>query len=134
MAFGHELWSVQDCIEKFKNLVETAFTPWGGQNLPVVDIIERIHKGSKYQTEPLETALQSAFGTDGNLFGSQRKDNQRRVKVAVTTTSHTGDRSQLLSNYNIGNDATVKAPDAKDMDYLRDRPERLSEELKVWQA
>ena len=59
-------------------------------------IVESLHH-SKYETEPLQQALQQAFSKDDFLFGGPRMINHR-TKVAVTATN-SGSVS-VLANYN----------------------------------
>jgi hypothetical protein len=59
-------------------------------------IIESLHQ-SKYETAPLQQALQQAFSKDDYLFGGPRMTNHR-TKVAVTATN-SGSVS-VLANYN----------------------------------
>jgi hypothetical protein len=56
---------------------------------------------SKYETTPLQEALQDAFSEDQYLFGGQRLDQNwsSPVKVAVTTTSSSSS-PVVLANYN----------------------------------
>ena len=83
-------------------------------------------KYSKYETRPLEKALQSAFESDLPLFRSSTFDDTERLKVAVTATSASGSKAYVLSNYN--------APHSTGMEYSRLRPNASVDEFYVWEA
>lgn len=90
-------WTVEQCIYHFTELCEKAFTRRLGINIPGMSmIIESLHQ-SKYETAPLQQALQQAFSKDDYLFGGPRMTNHR-TKVAVTATN-SGSVS-VLANYN----------------------------------
>jgi hypothetical protein len=90
-------WTVDQCIYHFIELCEKAFTRRVGINIPGMSmIIESLHQ-SKYETAPLQQALQLAFSKDDYLFGGPRMTNHR-TKVAVTATN-SGSVS-VLANYN----------------------------------
>ncbi len=55
--------------------------------------------GSKYKTQPLQNALREVFDKE-QLYGGPRKAHyEYDTKVAVTTTSGTGQRAIVLANY-----------------------------------
>jgi hypothetical protein len=90
-------WSVEQCIYHFTELCEKAFTRRVGINIPGMSMfIESLHQ-SRYETAPLQEALQQAFSKDDFLFGGPRMTNHR-TKVAVTATS--SGTVSLLANYN----------------------------------
>jgi hypothetical protein len=94
-------WSVETCINKFKELCDKAFTRRFGSNMPVIGwLVDNINL-SKYETTPLQEALQAAFTEDQYLFGGQRLDQNwtSPVKVAITTTSSSSS-PVVLANYN----------------------------------
>ena len=97
LGLGARNWSVDDCITYFQNLCVRAFTRRSGTNIPGMSpIIESIHH-SKYETRPLQEALQKAFTEDVYLFGGSGNSNSR-TKVAVTAT--TSGSTSVLANYN----------------------------------
>jgi hypothetical protein len=90
-------WTVEQCIYHFTELCEKAFTRRVGINIPGMSmIIESLHQ-SKYETAPLQQALQEAFSKDDYLFGGPRTTNHR-TKVAVTATN--SGTVSVLANYN----------------------------------
>jgi hypothetical protein len=131
-------WTVQECIYHFTELCEKAFTRRIGISIPGMSmIIESLHQ-SKYKTAPLQKALQQAFSEDDYLFGGPRMTNHR-TKVAVTATN--SGTVSVLANYNrVCVDkrklpSTLKAPtDSGPVPYYFQRPEKLSSELKIWEA
>lgn len=88
------------CIQMFETLVLRAFTLRKGQALHGLRHLQMMVKKSCYETQPLEKALQEAFGDD-DLIASSSTASSDRLKVAVTATSHAGTKSYILSNYNV---------------------------------
>lgn len=70
-------------------------------DLPLIGFFVENYNHSKYETTPLQGALQIAFSEDQYLFGGQRYDQtwNSPVKVAVTTTL-SSTSPVLLANYN----------------------------------
>ena len=119
-------WSVEDCTVHFQALCRQAFTPRKGMDIPLVNWIVQHYNHSKYETQPLQEALIEAFTDDQYLFGGRRTDpGSMEVKVAVTATSAAGG-SVVLANYNRLCDEKVP--------YHFQRPEKLQEEIKTWEA
>lgn len=52
-----------------------------------------------YKTKPLEEGLQAAF-SDQPLFGGQHSSHHSLAKVAVTSTTESGEKALLVANYN----------------------------------
>lgn len=96
LGLGAMGWSVNTCIDQFRDLCTEAFTRRKGGIL-----VESFHH-SKYQTSTLESALQKAFSSDRLLFGGgfQPTFSIPTVKVAVTSFSLVENRTAVLSNYN----------------------------------
>ena len=92
-------WSVESCIERFKSLCGPSFSPRKFQTIPILRAIVEAHFHSKYESRPLQAALEHAF-SDNYLFGGQRIEDNDPTKVAVVATSAAGLRSVVLSNYN----------------------------------
>lgn len=105
---------------------------------------------SKYETQPLQEALTSAFSEKQLLFGGLREARDAEtmdIKVAVTATSAAG-ASVVLSNYNrlgplpphdkrkLGLDVylTQVALMICSVSYHFQRPEKPQLELKTWEA
>ncbi|KXJ85558.1 hypothetical protein Micbo1qcDRAFT_127798 [Microdochium bolleyi] len=133
LAFGHELMPVHRCINEFKDLARTAFTQRKGQDLHGIRQMQLIMKGSKYETRPLEKALQKSFG-ESVLFGDRCKDGNLRLKVAVTAASNAGKRPWLIANYNVREFAPSHGQAVEDIEYGRYRPQHPEDELKTWEA
>jgi len=121
-------WSVEDCIEYFETLCNKAFTRRTGVNLPGIGWIVENYNHSRYETCPLEEALMEAFTDDQTLFGGRRPNQSTapRVKVAVTAVSAATSTAVVMANYN--RRCTEK------LSYQFLRPERFSQELKIWEA
>jgi hypothetical protein len=101
LGLGVNNWSVEECINHFEELCEKAFTRRLGGNLPGIGWFIENYNHSKYETQPLEDALKSAFTDSQYLFGGPRISNgsSSDIKVGVTATSSAG-TSVLLTNYN----------------------------------
>ncbi len=102
LGLGVEGWSIDKCIDQFEKLCATAFTPrefhgiWGVRQLSAIS-----HNYSKYKTKPLEEILKTTFSlADQPLFGGNQDHCHASVKVAVTSTTETGENALLLTNYN----------------------------------
>ena len=102
LGLGVEGWSIDECIDHFEKLCHTAFTArefhgvWGLEQLSAFN-----HKYSKFKTKPLETLLKDAFSvSEQPLFGGKQNNFHSPVKVAVTSTTETGEQALLLTNYN----------------------------------
>ncbi|UPX14192.1 uncharacterized protein EKO05_0004682 [Ascochyta rabiei] len=120
-------WSVVACIHNFTALCKKAFTRRFGGNMPFIGwLVDNINH-SKYETTPLQEALQEAFSENQYLFGGQRLDQNwsSPVKVAVTTTSSSSS-PVVLANYN-------RRCEGK-LSYQFQRPEGIENELKIWEA
>ncbi|KAH6848113.1 hypothetical protein B0I37DRAFT_376721 [Chaetomium sp. MPI-CAGE-AT-0009] len=124
LGLGAMGWSVDSCIKRFRELCTEAFTRRKGGIL-----VESFHH-SKYQTTTLEATLRKAFGDDRLLFGGscQAGPSIPAVKVAVTSFSFVENKAVVLSNYNRPWTANTAGR------YHFQRPERIAEELKVWEA
>ncbi|KAI0490190.1 hypothetical protein F4859DRAFT_183291 [Xylaria cf. heliscus] len=135
LGFGHELWSIEECIERFRALSGKAFTPRKGQDLHGFRHLQLFVKRSKYETKPMDDALQSAFG-GGILFSNRSKNGNQRLKVAVASVSEAGTKPFILSNYNTLDDSTAfnTSEKSKLLKYQRYRPTQPDDELKVWEA
>lgn len=95
-------WSVEECIEKFEDMVTQAFTRRIGSSVPGVGWAVDNFNHSKYKTKPLEKCLKDAFTEDQYLFGGRKKAHgtQQGMKVAVTATSVSGRTPIVFGNYN----------------------------------
>lgn len=90
-------WSVEQCIHEFQQICAKSFARRFGSNIPGYSmVVESVHH-SKYETRPLQEALQKAFSKHDYLFGGFRRSNSR-IKVGVTAA--TSSSVSLLTNYN----------------------------------
>jgi patatin-like phospholipase/acyl hydrolase len=100
LGLGVKNWPVELCASHFEKLCLQAFTPREFHNVPVLEQLTTLsHKSSKYKTRPLKEALKEAF-QDDQLFGGVCEDARYQRKVAVVSTSETGQRAVILTNYN----------------------------------
>jgi predicted acylesterase/phospholipase RssA len=131
LGLGAMGWSVRECTTRFDTLCEKAFTRRKGGLLPVVGWLVSAAHQSRYETQPLETALRSSFKEE-LLFGgfrdlSEHHHNMHRMtKVAVTTTTTSGTVC-LLANYN-----RTDKDDHASYNFLRS--EKAYQEIKIWEA
>ncbi|KAK3658833.1 hypothetical protein LTR56_001704 [Elasticomyces elasticus] len=128
LGLGVAGWSVSHCSEKFKRLVGKAFTPRDFHGLPLFRSFAFMHHHSLYKTRPFEEALREAFDKDIQMFNGGQAQDVFRTKVAVTSSTGTGQSAVVIANYN------RTEGDDSEQDYIFERPERLEEELMVWQA
>jgi hypothetical protein len=83
---------------------------------------------SRYRTKAIEDALREAFSQDDALFGQIRDQRKFNCKVAVTSTTPTGEKAILIANYN-----RIRRHN-QPLGYLFDRAPNPAEELRVWEA
>lgn len=91
-------WPVSECIARFKSLCQQAFTPREFSKTPL-ETLALLNHGSLYRTTPLTSALKSSL-SDDKLFGGTHRHQTVHTKVAVTSTTQTGQRPVILANYN----------------------------------
>lgn len=92
LGLGVKRWSVEECIQRFKDLCPRAFT---SRSYPIFKHWELMAHKSWYRTKTLESALQSEFG-DKPLFGGPASD----IRVAVTSATASENQPVILTNYN----------------------------------
>lgn len=80
-------------------MCDQAFTPRELHELGLFTTAVTLQHGSKYKTTPLHRALNSAFGEQYLFGGEQETDTAYMTKVAVTTTSGTGQNPIIITNY-----------------------------------
>ena len=129
------MWPIEKCSELFRALVKQAFTLRSGQNIKGFRLVQIFVKKSRYETKPLQNALQHTFGSEEVLFDRIGKEHSRRLKVAVTTTSASGSKAYLLSNYNTKNTPSMQNRESNTTpSYQRLRTTRRGNEMLVWEA
>lgn len=101
LGFGVEGWTVESCIERFKQLCNKAFTPREMHGVPIFQQLAAFsHENSMYKTRPLLELLKDSFTEDALLFGGLQEKEHYVLKVAVTSTKDTGQQPVILANYN----------------------------------
>lgn len=151
LGLGVMQWSVEECIQRFECMCYETFISRRRRTFSLAGV-ELLTGQSRYQTAPLERALQSMFG-QGTLFGRRTLSGQGTLfgrltwlgrgtlfgdahpvpqskalstKVAVTTTSIDGER-YLVANYN-------RPMDEPGSPYRFHRAENPDDEIKIWEA
>ena len=101
LGLGVKNWPVDDCATKFESLCHTAFTTREFHGIPLFEQATTLNHKGKYKTRPFREALKDAFNED-QLFGGRCEGAETRYqrKVAVVSTSETGQRAVILTNYN----------------------------------
>lgn len=138
LGLASKNWTVNNCIHHFTDLCQRAFTERFGMNVPVLSALVENYHHSKYETAPLNQALREAFSEEDYLFGGPRESNQK-TKVAVTAT--TAGNVSILANYNRSCTDKRKVTyqitcftNRFSVPYTFLRPEKLTSELKTWEA
>lgn len=117
--------TVESCIDMFAAIAEHAFTP-RIKGIPFISQIAQVFgSGPKYKTKPLYGALKTAFTDDDDLFGPSDK-RRSGARVAMTTTSATGQETILLASY--------RRPEDLFPAYSFERPHDPGMELKAHEA
>ena len=71
LGLGVEKWSVRQCITKFTELCQQAFSPREFHGIPLLQQLASInHENSLYRTDPFVKALKDSF-EDGCLFSGR---------------------------------------------------------------
>lgn len=60
---------------------------------------EALYYGGQYKTKPLTEELQKMF-SDDSIFGGGHGCLKSQVKVAITSTTETGQQPVIFTNYN----------------------------------
>jgi phosphate/sulfate permease len=124
LGLGANLWPAERCREAFENLVKTSFIARPLVSIPVIGLAVSYFFDSYYQKEPLEKALDAAFGPfndfEGDRFGQRllfceprtllkstdecanplQQIILRDIKVGVTTVNALSNKTTIMSNYN----------------------------------
>ncbi|KPI35954.1 Calcium-independent phospholipase A2-gamma [Cyphellophora attinorum] len=117
-------WPVSTCITIFEALCQDAFQEREGAGT-IFEKVVTIKHNSKWKTTPLHDVLRKAFG-EGLLFGGRSNVANHAGKVAVVSTSRTGNRSLILSNYN--------RQQMSDPGYTLETSRSMDEAFKIWEA
>lgn len=101
LGIGVDRWSIESCIERFKQLCGTAFTPREMHGLKGLQkVVAWKHKNSKYKTKPLTEALKKSFTEESRLFGGPNESDHYSMKVAITSAMDTCQQPIVFANYN----------------------------------
>ena len=99
LGLGVKQWTVDQCITRFIQLCDNAFTPNELVNVKYLGYLSRTFWRSKYNTKKLHDILKQTFG-DEKLYGHVPNDTVLRdTKVCVTTTSGTAESAIAIGNY-----------------------------------
>lgn len=99
LGLGVKQWTVDQCITRFIQLCDNAFTPNELVNVKYLGYISRTLWGSKYNSKKLWDILKQTFG-EKTLYGYVPEDTVLRdTKVCVTTTSGTAESAIAIGNY-----------------------------------
>lgn len=63
------------------------------------ELAEALHHGGQYKTGPLTDGLQKIF-SDDRIFDGGHRCLKSQVKVAITSTTETGQQPVIFTNYN----------------------------------
>ncbi|EXK25131.1 hypothetical protein FOMG_18188 [Fusarium oxysporum f. sp. melonis 26406] len=105
LGLGVNNWTVDDCIQTFRELCHRAFTPREMKGVPVLEQLAVIGHGSMYKTKPFEELLKEKFDQNRSLFGGSLGEGsdepgEMATKVAVTSTISVDQHAVVISNYN----------------------------------
>lgn len=75
-----------------------AFTP-RFLHSTILELAEALRHGGQYKTRPLTEALRKMF-SDDSIFGGGDRCLKSQVKVAITSTTETGQHPVIFTNYN----------------------------------
>lgn len=64
-----------------------------------LELAEALHHGGQYKTGPLADGLRKIF-SDDRIFGGGHRCLKSQVKVAITSTTETGQQPVIFTNYN----------------------------------
>ena len=126
MALAVKQWPVKKCIDEFKRLCKTAFSPREFHGITPLQYITTASHGSTWRTTPLYNALFESLGNEFLFGGQQGSDNVARV--AVTTTDEVATRGIVIANY------CRKAPKDEKQSYEFLRPSEPHAEMRIWHA
>ncbi|KAK8015171.1 hypothetical protein PG990_008467 [Apiospora arundinis] len=127
LGLGVRKWSVDECIDHFKNLCREAFQPRELVGIPFLEHMAVLNHGSMYKTKPFQNVLQNTFKCEP-LFGDTGQDMKAPIKVAITTATSVDQHPVVLANYSRPDPTTYELP------YEFHRPDVLTKEFKVWEA
>ncbi|KAE8444662.1 hypothetical protein EG329_014318 [Mollisiaceae sp. DMI_Dod_QoI] len=126
LGIGAKHWSVRESIDKFTALCDQAFTPREFDDVQGINKIVTLRHGSRFKTKPLHRGLNTAFGEQYLFGGEQESDTAYMTKVAVTSTSGTGQNGLIITNYG--------RQDERQLTYRVEFSLGSRPGLKVWQA
>ena len=90
-------WSEEECLERFQTLAHHAFQPPIESGL--VRLLLSYSCGSIYPSEPINQALQEAFGSRASIYEDSWAT-RHGIRVASPVSKTPGNACHLLNNYN----------------------------------
>ncbi len=120
-------WSLDQCAHYIQRILNDAYSRRPGRCIPGIGRLLETYSKSKFDSSSLDNALKEAFPEAQYLFGGRSLPNMpaSAIKVAVTATTSTGSPI-VFANYN------RRCSDF--LPYSFCRPDKLDQELRVWQA
>lgn len=120
-------WSLDKCSYYIERILNDAYARRPGRGIPGIGRLLETYSKSKFDSSSLDNALKEAFPDAQYLFGGRSLPDMpaSAIKVAVTATASTGSPI-VFANYN------RRCSDF--LPYSFCRPDKLEQELKVWQA
>jgi hypothetical protein len=91
-------WSIEKAISEFINLSKQAFSKRKWLREPIVRHAAQLMYSYRYESEGIETALQTAFG-HGLLYGFNQSAKSNRVRTGVVAAVRGHDLPFLFTNY-----------------------------------
>lgn len=128
LAVGVKQWPIEKCINVFTSLCQSAFTEREFARVWGLEQMATLNHGSKWRTRPLHQALGQTLGYEKLFGGVKDRSPGYPVKVAVTSTSGTGQRPLVIANYSRGDNGA----DVEHYDFLRRHDP--NDGLEVWEA
>ena len=134
-ALAKEGMTLDRCQDVFGRVCRQAFTKKTPGGALINHVGRALGSRPQYERSAVYGILQSEFSDDKDFFG-EAPQFLPDVKVALTATNMTTQKTTLLSNYrrpgdeNASSDCDVGAEDVYDYD----RPHDPAKELKTWQA
>lgn len=120
-------WTLDQCTFYVERILNDAYARRTGRGIPGIGRLLETYSKSKFDSSSLDNVLKEAFPEAQYLFGGKSLPGvpASAIKVAVTATASTGS-PVVFANYN------RRSSDF--LPYSFCRPDKLPQEMKVWQA
>ena len=127
LGLSTRFWSLDKCYFYIERVLNDGFARRTGRGIPGIGRLLETYSKSKFDTSSLDNSLKEAFPEAQHLFGGKSLPGMpaSSIKVAVTATNSTGS-PVVFANYN--------RKSSEFLPYNFCRPDKLDQELKVWQA